>query len=266
MGAPRSGRRERGLTHLDEDGRARMVDVGAKADSERRAVARGAAADVARDRAGGRGGRRPEGRGARRWRGSPGSRRRSRPRTLIPLAHPLPLTFVDVDGARRRRARAWSSSSPRRAPSASTGVEMEAMTACAVAALTVYDMVKGARARGRDRAGRAAREERRAQRDWRRETATLSRARRACGRRSSPSRTSRGARRGRGRERRRGSPRSRPGWAPRSPAGEIVPDDRELIAARLRHWADEERLRPGPDQRRHRLRARRRHPGGDAAR
>jgi cyclic pyranopterin phosphate synthase len=46
---------------------------------------------------------------------------------LIPLAHPLPLTFVEVEAR----------------TVAPTGVEMEAMTACAVAALTVYDMVKG---------------------------------------------------------------------------------------------------------------------------
>ena len=62
---------------------------------------------------------------------------------LIPLAHPLMLTFVDVERQRRRSARGSSSSSARCGPSRRTGVEMEAMTAAAVAALTVYDMVKG---------------------------------------------------------------------------------------------------------------------------
>ena len=61
---------------------------------------------------------------------------------LIPLAHPIALSFVDVS-ADVDEGGAWSSWSPRRAPTAQTGVEMEAMTACAVAALTVYDMVKG---------------------------------------------------------------------------------------------------------------------------
>jgi cyclic pyranopterin monophosphate synthase len=61
---------------------------------------------------------------------------------LVPLAHPIPLTFVDVEaeldaqeGEVRIEAEARTM--------APTGVEIEAMTACAVAALTVYDMVKG---------------------------------------------------------------------------------------------------------------------------
>ena len=59
---------------------------------------------------------------------------------LIPLCHPLALSHVEVDAhARRRRARR---SRRARAPRAQTGVEMEALTAVAVAALTVYDMVK----------------------------------------------------------------------------------------------------------------------------
>ena len=62
---------------------------------------------------------------------------------LIPLAHPLPLTFVDVEAADRPRRRAPSPSSARPARPSRTGVEMEALTACAVAALTAYDMVKG---------------------------------------------------------------------------------------------------------------------------
>ena len=61
---------------------------------------------------------------------------------LIPLCHPLPLSFVDVDAAVDAAA-GTSRSPPRRARPAQTGVEMEAMTAASVAALTVYDMVKG---------------------------------------------------------------------------------------------------------------------------
>ena len=59
---------------------------------------------------------------------------------LIPLCHPLPLTHVDVS-ARGRRARR-SRSAPTAETTAQTGVEMEALTAASVAALTVYDMAK----------------------------------------------------------------------------------------------------------------------------
>jgi cyclic pyranopterin phosphate synthase len=61
---------------------------------------------------------------------------------LIPLAHPLPLTHVDVDARVDQRAGLVSITAEARTVGR-TGVEMEAMTACAVAALTVYDMVKG---------------------------------------------------------------------------------------------------------------------------
>ena len=61
---------------------------------------------------------------------------------LIPLAHPLALDFVDVDGRVDPPAGAVTISAEA-GTTAKTGVEMEAMTACAVAALTVYDMVKG---------------------------------------------------------------------------------------------------------------------------
>ena len=59
---------------------------------------------------------------------------------LIPLCHPLPLTLVEVDARRRRRRRRRSR--PPAETTAQTGVEMEALTAVAVAALTVYDMAK----------------------------------------------------------------------------------------------------------------------------
>jgi cyclic pyranopterin phosphate synthase len=59
---------------------------------------------------------------------------------LIPLCHPLPLTFVDVEATVGERDVTLIAEAR---TSARTGVEMEAMTAAAVAALTVYDMVKG---------------------------------------------------------------------------------------------------------------------------
>ena len=74
-------------------------------------------------------------------RGSPASRPPSRPATLIPLCHPLGLDHVDV--ARARSPTAACRSRPRRRVEGRTGVEMEAMVAASVAALTVYDMVKG---------------------------------------------------------------------------------------------------------------------------
>jgi cyclic pyranopterin phosphate synthase len=61
---------------------------------------------------------------------------------LIPLCHPLPLSFVDVEVIVDPEAGAVAVRGEART-SAQTGVEMEALTACSVAALTVYDMVKG---------------------------------------------------------------------------------------------------------------------------
>ena len=61
---------------------------------------------------------------------------------LVPLCHPLPLSFVDVEVAVDPEAGEVTLTAETRT-SGQTGVEMEAMTACAVAALTVYDMVKG---------------------------------------------------------------------------------------------------------------------------
>jgi cyclic pyranopterin phosphate synthase len=60
---------------------------------------------------------------------------------LIPLAHPLPLTFIDVDLKIDRGGSVTITTEAR--TTAKTGVEMEALVACSVAALTVYDMVKG---------------------------------------------------------------------------------------------------------------------------
>jgi len=124
------------LSHFDEAGQARMVDVGAKVETRREAVAsafvelneavlaalpqnpKGSPLEVAR------------------FAGIQAAKRTSE---LIPMCHPLALTFVDV------QARVVAGGVEIRATAATvagTGVEMEAMTAAAVAALTVYDMTK----------------------------------------------------------------------------------------------------------------------------
>jgi cyclic pyranopterin phosphate synthase len=129
------------LSHVDQSGAARMVDVGGKAESER--VARAEAAvrmspDTARAVEQGDA---PKGDvlGTARLAGIQAAKRTA---DLIPLAHPLPLTFVDV----RARVEAEDGLVILEAEArvvGRTGVELEAMTAAAVAALTVYDMVKG---------------------------------------------------------------------------------------------------------------------------
>jgi len=116
-----------------------MVDVGGKPVSERRAVARAVVAMAAATCTAVRRGDAPKGEviGTARIAGIQAAKRTS---ALIPLCHPLPLSFVDVRaeiGDERVTVTAEARTS------APTGVEMEALTAAAVAALTVYDMVKG---------------------------------------------------------------------------------------------------------------------------
>lgn len=129
-----------GLTHMDSHGRARMVDVGGKAPTERRARARAtvsmsrhAARVVARGDA-------PKGDvvGTARLAGIQAAKRTSE---LIPLCHQVPLTFVGVeisifpdDGKLTIESEARTMGK--------TGVELEALTAASVAALAVYDMTK----------------------------------------------------------------------------------------------------------------------------
>jgi cyclic pyranopterin monophosphate synthase len=129
------------LSHLGEDGRARMVDVGAKAESERRARARArlrmspATAGLVERGEGPKG----EVLGVARLAGIQAAKQTP---ILIPLAHPLPLSFVDVEAKVEVEAGTVELVAEARTVGR-TGVEMEAMTAAAVAALTVYDMVKG---------------------------------------------------------------------------------------------------------------------------
>ncbi len=126
------------LSHFDEAGQARMVDVSGKAPTRRKAEA---SVFVAMS---------PEALEAlpHNPKGNPlevariaGIQGAKRTAELIPMCHPLPLSFVDVQvtaapGGIAIRATA--------ATTATTGVEMEALTAAAVAALTVYDMCKAA--------------------------------------------------------------------------------------------------------------------------
>ena len=129
------------LTHLDEAGHARMVDVGAKPATERRAVARAVvrvSAETARAVAAGDA---PKGDvlGVARIAGIQAAKRTSE---LIPLCHPLALSFVGVSGEIDVEAGEITLLAEART-TGPTGVEMEALTAASVAALTVYDMVKG---------------------------------------------------------------------------------------------------------------------------
>jgi len=128
------------LTHLDEHGTARMVDVGDKPATDRRAVARavvrmspGTAATVLAGDA-------PKGDvlGTARIAGILAAKRTGE---LIPLCHPLGLDHVDIDAEVDAAAGTVTLTAEARV-TARTGVEMEAMTAASVAALTVYDMVK----------------------------------------------------------------------------------------------------------------------------
>ncbi len=128
------------LTHVGTDGTPRMVDVGAKAVTEREAVAR-ASIDMSAEA------RRLIRSGAVR-KGNPlqaaqlaGIMAAKRTSELIPLCHPLLLTHVSVDLSPTRTGYRIEA---RVRTSGQTGVEMEALTAATVAALTVYDMVKAA--------------------------------------------------------------------------------------------------------------------------
>jgi cyclic pyranopterin phosphate synthase len=128
----------RKLSHVDRRGQVRMVDVGGKPVTTREAVARGSirmsAAAIRQIR-----------RGALK-KGDPlqtarlaGIMAAKQTATLIPLCHPLPLSDIQVDLVPTSRGYDIEA---RVRTTAQTGVEMEALTAVAVAALTIYDMVK----------------------------------------------------------------------------------------------------------------------------
>ena len=126
------------FTHLDDQGRARMVDVGDKASSRRKAIAR---AEIHMS---------PETIQALTQGGIPkgdvlavarvaGIQAAKKTAELTPLCHPLPLTSVTVEfEIKEDRVEIESKAET----FGQTGVEMEALTACSVAALTIYDMCK----------------------------------------------------------------------------------------------------------------------------
>jgi cyclic pyranopterin monophosphate synthase len=129
------------LTHLDAAGRASMVDVSDKPATERRARARAIVRVSPETAAKVAGGDAPKGDviGVARIAGIQAAKRTSE---LIPLCHPLSLSYVGVEGTIDAQAGEIELIAEART-TGPTGVEMEALTAASVAALTVYDMVKG---------------------------------------------------------------------------------------------------------------------------
>jgi cyclic pyranopterin phosphate synthase len=127
------------LTHLDGEGSARMVDVSSKEITHRRAVARAFVRMSADTVAAVAAGDAPKGDvlGVARLAGIQAAKQTG---SLIPLCHPLGLDHVDV---RASVVAGGVEIVAEAALEARTGVEMEAMVAASVAALTVYDMVKG---------------------------------------------------------------------------------------------------------------------------
>ncbi len=129
------------LTHLDASGRARMVDVGEKPATDRRALATATVIVSPATAAAVGAGDAPKGDvlGVARIAGIQAAKRTAE---LIPLCHPLPLSFVGVEAHVDAGAGTITLTAEART-TGPTGVEMEALTAVSVAALTVYDMVKG---------------------------------------------------------------------------------------------------------------------------
>ena len=126
------------LSHVDARGRVRMVDVSEKPTTSREAIARGeiavsrAALRLIRDNAVAKG----DPLQAARLAGIMAAKQTA---SLIPLCHPLPLTHVSVELTSTKTGFAIEA---RVRTSSQTGVEMEALTAVSVAALTLYDMLK----------------------------------------------------------------------------------------------------------------------------
>ena len=126
------------LTHLDSEGRARMVDVSAKPATAREARAVGLVrmTPATRDLAMGGGGRKGDVRAAAEIAGEMAAKRTA---DLIPLCHPLALSKIEVHVEPDEAGLAVTAVVGTTGP---TGVEMEALTAVAVACLTIYDMLK----------------------------------------------------------------------------------------------------------------------------
>ncbi len=131
------------LTHLDPEGRAHMVDVGRKPDTERIAVARGEVRMLAQTLALIREGALKKGDvlTVAQLAGVMAAKRTSE---LIPLCHPLPLTHISVELELKDDDPPRVEITATARTMGKTGVEMEALTAASVAALTIYDMCKAA--------------------------------------------------------------------------------------------------------------------------
>ncbi len=127
-------------SHLDAEGRARMVDVAAKPTTAREAVARGRVRMSADAFARAKAGDAPKG-DVRAVAEIAGVMAGKRTAELIPLCHSLPLSSLTVDVAPDDGAHAFVVTA-RACATAQTGVEMEALTAVSVACLTIYDMLK----------------------------------------------------------------------------------------------------------------------------
>lgn len=126
------------LTHIDSEGAARMVDVGAKAETQRLAIASGRITMSAEALAAIRAGNAPKGDvlGTARIAGIMAGKKTAE---LIPMCHPLMLDAINVDfGFEQDAIRATATA----AITGKTGVEMEAITAVSIALLTIYDMAK----------------------------------------------------------------------------------------------------------------------------
>ncbi len=154
------------LSHLDETGAARMVDVAEKAVTRREAVARARVRMTTATAAAVAAGDAPKGDvlGTARLAGLQAAKRTSE---LIPLCHQLPLDFVGVEIEVRPVEGLVEILASARA-TARTGVEMEALTAASVAALTIYDMTKGIE-RGVEIVDVVLVSKRGGRRDWQRE-------------------------------------------------------------------------------------------------
>ena len=140
--ARRSPRAESALTHIDAEGEARMVDVSAKAATERTAVAEGRVVMSKTTLALILSGNAKKGDvlGTARLAGIVAAKRTS---DLIPLCHPLALSKVTIDITPDQKLPGCVVRATVKV-TGPTGVEMEALTAVAVACLTIYDMIKAA--------------------------------------------------------------------------------------------------------------------------
>lgn len=140
VGAKTGPRRACKLTHLDAQGRAQMVDVGAKAVTQREAIARGEIRMEPATLKAISGGELKKGEALAVARVA-GIMAAKRAYELIPLCHPLPLDKVEIEFKTAADGRSIAIEG-RALTQARTGVEMEALAAVSVAALTIYDMAK----------------------------------------------------------------------------------------------------------------------------